>query len=110
MLAGIVVNNGIVMVDYANQLRRRGQAMEEAIVEASTTRMRPILMTALTTILAMVPLALEIGEGAESWSPMAISVIGGLTVATILTLVVEPCIYVVFGRYKAFRRHGNGAS
>ena len=110
MLAGIVVNNGIVMIDYANQLRRGGQQLEEAIVEASTTRMRPILMTALTTILAMVPLALEIGEGAESWSPMAISVIGGLTIATLLTLVVEPCIYVVLGRYKAFRSRHNGDS
>ena len=109
MLAGIVVNNGIVMVDYANQLRRRGQDLSQAIVEASTTRMRPILMTALTTILAMVPLALEIGEGAESWSPMAISVIGGLAVATLLTLVVEPCIYVVFGRYKAVRQRRNGS-
>jgi len=110
MLAGIVVNNGIVMVDYANQLRRRGQDLEEAIVEASTIRMRPILMTAFTTMLAMFPLALEIGEGAEAWSPMAISVIGGLFMATMLTLVVEPCIYVVFGRYKAFRRRSNGDS
>lgn len=110
MLAGIVVNNGIVMVDYANQLRRRGQELEEAIVEASTVRMRPILMTAFTTMLAMFPLALEIGEGAEAWSPMAISVIGGLFMATMLTLVVEPCIYVFFGRYKAFRRRSNGDS
>jgi len=108
MLAGIVVNNGIVMVDYANQLRRRGQELEEAIVEAAAIRMRPILMTAFTTMLAMFPLALEIGEGAEAWSPMAISVIGGLFVATMLTLLVEPCIYVVFGRYKAFRRRRNG--
>jgi HAE1 family hydrophobic/amphiphilic exporter-1 len=110
MLAGIVVNNGIVMVDYANQLRGEGRELEEAIVEASTIRMRPILMTAFTTILAMFPLALEIGEGSESWSPMAISVIGGLFVATMLTLLVEPCIYVVFGRYKAFRRNRNGDS
>jgi len=104
MLAGIVVNNGIVMVDYANQLRRAGKGLKESIVEASTTRMRPILMTASTTILAMFPLALGLGEGAETWSPMAITVIGGLLVATILTLVVEPCIYVLFGCYKRFRK------
>ncbi|OPL18043.1 MAG: hypothetical protein AVO35_07750 [Candidatus Aegiribacteria sp. MLS_C] len=105
MLAGIVVNNGIVMVDYANQLRRRGMEIAEAIVAAATTRMRPILMTALTTILAMLPLALGLGEGAENWSPMAITVIGGMVVATLLTLVVEPCIYVIFGCYKHFRRN-----
>mgnify|MGYP006278695531 CR=1 FL=1 len=104
MLAGIVVNNGIVMIDYANQLRRRGKDLKESIVEASTTRMRPIMMTAATTILAMVPLALGLGEGAENWSPMAITVIGGLFVATVLTLVVEPCIYVIFGCYKRFKK------
>jgi len=100
MLAGIVVNNGIVMVDYANQLRGAGRGIEEAIVEASTTRMRPIIMTAATTILAMFPLALGLGEGAETWAPMAVTVIGGLFVATALTLVVEPCIYVIFNRKK----------
>ncbi len=98
MLAGIVVNNGIVMVDYANQLRRSGMEIKTAIVEASTTRMRPIIMTAATTVLAMFPLALGIGEGAETWAPMAVTVIGGLFVATVLTLVVEPCIYVIFNR------------
>ncbi len=105
MLAGIVVNNGIVMIDYANQLRRRGRDLIDAIVEASTTRMRPIMMTAATTILAMVPLALGIGEGAENWAPMAVTVIGGLFMATVLTLVVEPCIYVIFGCYKRFRKN-----
>ncbi len=104
MLAGIVVNNGIVMVDYANQLRKRGLGLVESIVEASTVRMRPIMMTATTTILAMVPLALGLGEGSENWVPMAVTVIGGMLVATVLTLVVEPCIYVVFGQYKRFRR------
>ncbi|MCK5133908.1 MAG: efflux RND transporter permease subunit [Candidatus Sabulitectum sp.] len=98
MLAGIVVNNGIVMIDYANQvLRRKKTNLEDAIVEAATTRLRPILMTALTTMLAMTPLALGIGEGAETWAPMAITVIFGLAAATILTLIVEPCIYVVMG-------------
>ncbi len=98
MLAGIVVNNGIVLVDYANQLLRKGAAtIEEAVTEAARVRMRPILMTALTTILAMLPLALGIGEGAESWAPMAVTVIFGMVAATALTLLVEPCIYVVFG-------------
>ncbi len=105
MLAGIVVNNGIVMVDYANQLRKSGKEIKNAIVEASTIRMRPILMTAATTILAMFPLALSIGEGAETWAPMAVTVIGGLFVATVLTLIVEPCIYVIFGSAKRFRRN-----
>lgn len=99
MLAGIVVNNGIVMIDYANQtLCRKKSTLEDAIIEASTTRLRPILMTALTTMLAMTPLALGIGEGAESWAPMAVTVIFGLAAATILTLIVEPCIYVVMGK------------
>ncbi len=98
MLAGIVVNNGIVLVDYANQLLRKGaRSIEEAVTDAARIRMRPILMTALTTILAMVPLALGIGEGAESWAPMAVTVIFGMVAATVLTLLVEPCIYVVFG-------------
>ncbi len=104
MLAGIVVNNGIVMVDYANQiLCKRKTTLEEAIVEASTTRLRPILMTAITTMLAMTPLALGIGEGAETWAPMAVTVIFGLAAATVLTLIVEPCIYVVMGKRIAKR-------
>lgn len=99
MLAGIVVNNGIVMVDYANQtLCRKKTTLEDAVTEAATTRLRPILMTALTTMLAMLPLALGIGEGAESWAPMAVTVIFGLAAATILTLIVEPCIYVTMGK------------
>ncbi len=102
MLAGIVVNNGIVMVDYANQLRRRGLDVLDAITEASAVRMRPIVMTAATTALAMVPLALGMGEGSESWAPMARTVIGGLVAATGLTLFVEPCLYVVLGSRKRF--------
>jgi HAE1 family hydrophobic/amphiphilic exporter-1 len=95
MLVGIVVNNGIVLVDYINQLRTRGKAMNDAIIEAGLIRMRPVLMTALTTILAMLPLALGIGESGESWAPMARAVMGGLTVATVLTLVVVPVIYAI---------------
>ena len=103
MLAGIVVNNGIVMIDYANQLRGKGIELMDAIVQAATTRMRPIVMTATTTILALTPLAVGVGEGSETWAPMALTVIGGLMAATLLTLVVEPCIYVVFSRKKKFR-------
>jgi len=95
MLVGIVVNNGIVLVDYTNKLRERGRGLFEAIVEAGSVRMRPVLMTALTTILAMLPLALGLGESGESWAPMARSVMGGLTVATALTLIVVPVIYAV---------------
>ena len=95
MLAGIVVNNAIVLVDYINQLRARGMDREEAILEAGPTRLRPILMTALTTILGMVPLAIGIGEGAEVRTPMGTAVIGGLLTSTVLTLVVVPVMYII---------------
>ncbi len=95
MLVGIVVNNGIVLVDYANKLHDSGMPLFEAIEKAGLTRMRPVLMTALTTILAMLPLALGIGESGETWAPMARAVMGGLTVATILTLIVVPVIYAI---------------
>jgi HAE1 family hydrophobic/amphiphilic exporter-1 len=94
MLVGIVVNNGIVLVDYINQLRKRGRSLSDAIIEGGQVRMRPVLMTALTTILAMLPLALGLGESGESWAPMARSVMGGLTMATALTLIVVPVIYM----------------
>lgn len=96
ILAGIVVNNGIVLVDYINVLRKEGKERSEAVTTAGPIRLRPILMTTLTTILGLVPLALEIGEGAELQSPMAIVVIGGLTLSTILTLVFVPVLYTVF--------------
>jgi len=95
MLVGIVVNNGIVLVDYMNQLRENGKELFDAVREGGRTRLRPVLMTALTTILAMLPLALGIGESAENWAPMARSVIGGLFVATLLTLLVVPVLYVI---------------
>jgi len=96
MLAGIVVNNAIVMVDYINQLRDRGMELREAIVQGGRIRLRPVLITALTTILAMVPLALGVGSGSEIRYPMARAVVGGLSVSTVLTLVVVPVIYSVF--------------
>ncbi len=93
MLAGIVVNNAIVLIDYINQLRRKGMAKLEAIQEAGKARLRPILMTTLTTVVGLMPLALGLGEGAEVRAPMAITVIGGLLVSTLLTLVVIPVVY-----------------
>jgi HAE1 family hydrophobic/amphiphilic exporter-1 len=96
MLVGIVVNNGIVMIDAANQLREEGIERIQAIRDAATMRMRPILMTSATTILAMVPLALEIGEGSAGWSGMAKAVIGGLLASTFLTLFVVPTMYTFF--------------
>ncbi len=96
MLVGIVVNNGIVMVDYINQLRARGLSLNDAIMQGGHVRLRPVLMTALTTTLAMFPLALGLGEGGESWAPMARAVMGGMIVATAMTLVVVPILYSYF--------------
>lgn len=96
MLAGIVVNNSIVLVDYINILRRRGMDQLEAIIEAGRSRLRPILMTSLTTILAMIPLGLGIGEGAELQQPLAVTIIFGLTVSSIFTLFFVPVIYLIF--------------
>ncbi|MBU7006001.1 efflux RND transporter permease subunit [Phosphitispora fastidiosa] len=95
MLMGIVVNNAIVLVDYINTLRRRGMERAEAIVQAGPTRLRPILMTTLTTVLGLVPLALGIGEGAEAQAPMATVVVGGLTMSTLFTLVFVPVVYTI---------------
>ncbi|SHG10198.1 hydrophobic/amphiphilic exporter-1, HAE1 family [Fodinibius roseus] len=93
LLSGIVVNNGIVMIDYIKILQARKVERSEAIIEGAGRRLRPILMTAVTTILSMVPLALELGSGSETWSPMARTVIGGLTMSTLLMLFVVPCLY-----------------
>ena len=96
MLAGIAVNNSIILVDRIGQLKDAGLSLTDAIAEAGQQRIRPILMTSLTTILALVPMALGIGEGASLSSPMAIAVIGGLLTSTLLSLVVIPCVYYVF--------------
>lgn len=97
MLVGIVVKTGIVMVDFTNLLRERGMAVSQAVIAAGKSRLRPVLMTALTTILGMVPLAIGSGEGSAIWKPMGIAVIGGLTFSTILTLVIIPVVYTLFG-------------
>ncbi|MEO0114109.1 MAG: efflux RND transporter permease subunit [candidate division WOR-3 bacterium] len=105
VLVGIVVNNGIVYIDYVNQLRRkRGMSLEEAVKYGGKIRMRPILMTALTTIFGLLPLALKIGEGSELWSPLGRAVIGGMIVATFLTLIFIPVLYTSFEKGAEKRR------
>ncbi|MEJ2424069.1 MAG: efflux RND transporter permease subunit [Candidatus Thiodiazotropha sp.] len=98
MLGGIVVNNAILLVDQAGRLRREGMLTEPALVEAGRRRLRPVLMTTLTTILALMPLALGIGEGADAQAPLARAVVGGLTVSTLVTLVLIPAVYALFHR------------
>ena len=99
LLVGIVVKNGIVLVDYINLMRERGHELNEAIQMSGRSRIRPVLMTAFTTILGMIPMAVSSGEGAEMWQPLGIVVIGGLTVSTFLTLYVVPVLYGVVSRH-----------
>jgi len=108
MLAGIVVNNAIVLVDYVNTLRRRGRGIEEALVEAGSVRLRPILMTTATTVLGLLPMSLGLGDGAEIRTPMAITVIAGLLSSTLLTLVVLPTAYAAMESARALTSHGSG--
>jgi HAE1 family hydrophobic/amphiphilic exporter-1 len=104
VLAGIVVNNGIILVDYTNLLRKRGFGLMEAAALAGRSRLRPVLMTSLTTVLGLVPMALAIGEGAEMRAPMARTIIGGLFVSTMFTLVFIPVLYTMFENHKIKRR------
>lgn len=97
MLVGIVVKNGIILVDFANLLRNRGLSLKQAIVQAGRSRLRPVLMTSLTMILAMIPMIMAKGEGSEMWRPMSIAIFGGLTISTLVTLVLVPAIYTMFG-------------
>ncbi|MDD2277748.1 MAG: efflux RND transporter permease subunit, partial [Bacteroidales bacterium] len=99
MLVGIVVKNGIVLVDYINLMRDRGHPLYEAIALAGKSRLRPVLMTAFTTILGMLPMALSQGEGSEMWRPMGIVVMGGLLVSTFVTLIVVPILYGIMSRH-----------
>ena len=98
MLCGIIVNNGIVLVDYINNLRLEDKERQEAIVEAGKTRMRPILITAITTILGLSTMALGIGTGSEIMQPIAIVCIGGLLYATVMTLYIVPVIYDILSK------------
>ena len=97
MLIGIVVKNGIILVDYTNLLMDRGYSLKEAVVSAGRSRLRPVLMTSLTMILAMIPMIATSGSGSEMWKPMAIAIFGGLTFSTLVTLVLIPTIYTIFG-------------
>lgn len=94
LLGGIVVNNGIILIDYINQLRAKGTPINDAVLQAGSTRLRPILMTALSSAIGLAPLALGVGEGNALQAPMAVAVMGGILVATFLTLVVTPAVYV----------------
>jgi HAE1 family hydrophobic/amphiphilic exporter-1 len=102
MLGGIAVNNAILLIDRINQLREGGMGKKDAIVLAGSQRIRPILMTSLTTILALLPLTIGIGESASLRAPMALAVIGGLVSSTLLTLVVIPCVYWVFDTFSSW--------
>ena len=95
LLAGIVVNNSILLVEYIEEYRGKGAGMEEAVIDAGAVRLRPILMTTLTTFFGTMPLALGIGEGTELMQPLAIAVVGGVAVSTLLTLFVVPSAYVL---------------
>lgn len=100
MLAGIVVNNAIVLVDYINLLRKRNLSIEEAIITGGTNRLRPILMTTITTLFGMLPLAISKGEGSELWRPLGVSMLGGLSLSTLSTLILAPVIYAGFKKTK----------
>lgn len=95
LLVGIVTKNGIVLVDYMNLLVERGSSLTDAVIAGGKSRLRPVLMTSLTTILGMLPMALGIGEGSETWQPMGIAVVGGLLVSTMMTLFIVPALYSV---------------
>jgi multidrug efflux pump subunit AcrB len=97
MLIGIVVKNGIILVDYTNLLVDRGYSLKQATISAGRSRLRPVLMTSLTMILAMIPMIVTTGSGSEMWRPMAIAIFGGLTFSTVVTLILIPTIYAIFG-------------
>jgi HAE1 family hydrophobic/amphiphilic exporter-1 len=96
LLIGVVVNNAIVLVDYINILRARGLELFQAVHQGSRTRLRPVLMTAFTTIVALIPMAFGKGQGAEVWNPLGLTVFGGLLVSTLVTLILVPTVYTIF--------------
>jgi HAE1 family hydrophobic/amphiphilic exporter-1 len=98
LMAGIVVNNAIILIDYTNTLRAGGMGRIEALMKAGAVRLRPIMMTTATTVLGLLPMALGLGEGSELRAPMAITVIGGLTTSTLLTLSIIPAVYSLVDR------------
>ena len=96
MTSGIVVNNGIVLLDYANLNRERGMGITRSVVDSGHSRLRPVLMTTLTTVLGMLPLALGRGEGSEIWRGMGMAIVWGLTISTLVTLIFVPVLYAIF--------------
>jgi HAE1 family hydrophobic/amphiphilic exporter-1 len=100
LLMGIVKKNSILLVDFTNERRRQGMNVREALLDACPVRLRPILMTSVATVAAAVPAALAIGPGSETMVPMAVSIVGGVSVSTLLTLFVVPCAYEVFSRFE----------
>ena len=98
MLVGIVTKNGIVLIDFINLMRERGIRLYDAIAQACRSRLRPVLMTSLTTILGMVPMAISAGEGSETWRPMGIAVIGGMIFSTIITMLIVPAVYAAMDK------------
>ena len=96
MLIGIVVKNGIVLVDYINLNRERGMNINSAVIDGGKSRLRPVLMTTATTVLGMIPMAYGLGEGSEIWQPMGVVIVGGLTISTVVTLVIIPALYGAF--------------
>ena len=99
ILVGIVVNNGIVLISYVNILIARGYKTREALLEAGKSRLRPVLSTTTTTVLGMIPMAISTGDGAEMWIPIAWTVIGGLTVSTMMTMTMMPVVYSLLQRW-----------
>jgi multidrug efflux pump subunit AcrB len=105
MLVGLVTKNSILIVEYANQLRARGLASMEAVVEAARIRLRPILMTSFATIFGVLPIAIGLGTGAESRRPLGIAVVGGMIFSTFLTLVLVPVVYTLLARFTRVEEH-----
>ena len=98
MLAGIVVKNGIVLIDYTNLNRERGYSITHSVIHAGRSRLRPVLMTTLTTVFGMIPMAMGTGEGSEMWRPMGMTVAWGLSVSTLITLLIVPVAYTIFAK------------
>ena len=109
LLVGVVVNNAIVLIDYVNLLRARGQGLSDAIVNAGRSRLRPVLITTMTTVLGMVPMILSRGEGAATWKPMAATIVGGLTFSMLVTLVLVPTLYSLVHSRRARRQEQSAA-
>ena len=103
MLIGIVVKNGIVLIDYTNLNRERGYSITYSVIHAGRSRLRPVLMTTLTTVFGMIPMAIGTGEGSEMWRPMGMTVAWGLSVSTLITLLIVPVVYAIFAKNGVIR-------